>query len=186
MRRSFLEWLFYFLFLCALGLVLLFFVSSPSSATYEILVEEDVEEPVEDEPVEVVIINGDTEKEAAPVETYEEWFRKNANKIDGCRITYYCAEQRNHICGTGDGITATGTPVIPYWTCAVDPSVIPYWSDVLVDYGDSWAFYSAQDCGGSIKGNKIDLAVTGHQEALENGVKEATVYWLPREYGREN
>lgn len=184
MRRSFLEWLFYFLFLCALGLVLLFFVSSPSSATFEIAEEEAVEEIPE--PIESVIINGDTEKEAEPVETYEEWFRKNANKIDGCKITYYCAEQREHICGTGDGITATGTPVIPYWTCAVDPSVIPYGSDVLVDYGDSWAFYSAQDCGGSIKGDKVDLAVTTHQEALENGVKEATVYWLPREYEREN
>lgn len=117
---------------------------------------------------------------AEPV-TYEDHFRDTGNMVEDCTITYYCAEQRPHICGTGDGLTATGTPVTPYWTCAVDPSVIPYGATVMVDWGESVAFYEAQDCGGAIGGNHIDLAVTTHAEALELGRKTATVYWLIEE-----
>ena len=82
------------------------------------------------------------------------------------------------LCGTGDGITATGVPVTPDWTCAVDPSVIPFGADVMVDYGDSVAFYKAQDGGGAIKSNHIDLAVDTHQNALKAGKTTATVYWM--------
>lgn len=120
----------------------------------------------------------DVNKPASEPVTYESWFRENAERIDDCEITRYCCEAREHICGTGDGITATGVPVTPDWTCAVDPSVIPFGADVMVDYGDSVAFYKAQDCGGAIKGNHIDLAVDTHQRALEAGRTTATVYWM--------
>lgn len=120
----------------------------------------------------------DVDKPAEEPVTYEEWFRKNAQRIDNCEITRYCCEARAHICGTGDGITSTGVPVTPDWTCAVDPRTIPYGSDVMVDYGDSVAFYKAQDCGGSIKGNHIDLAIDTHQNALKAGKTVATVYWM--------
>lgn len=143
-----------------------------------------------DEPAEQIFISLDDvrldsaiavsalDKPAAEPVTYEDWFRINANVIFDCEITHYCAEKREHICGTGDGITATGVPVTHYWTCAVDPSVIPYGSEVMVDYGDSVAFYKAQDCGGAIKGNHIDLAVETHLEAMEAGRTTAAVYWL--------
>lgn len=128
-------------------------------------------------PTEEGRLPGD-ETPAVEVLTYEDWFRMTANHVEDCTITHYCAEQYTHICGTGGGITATGVPVTPYWTCAVDPNVIPFGAEVMVDYGDSVAFYKAQDCGGSIDGNHIDLAVTAHEEALEEGVKTADVYWL--------
>jgi len=124
----------------------------------------------------------DVDKPAGEPVTYESWFRENAERIDNCDITRYCCEAREHICGTGDGTTATGVPVTPDWTCAVDPNVIPYGSDVMVDYGDSVAFYKAQDCGGAIKGNHIDLAVDTHQRALEAGRTTATVYFLEVEH----
>ena len=45
-------------------------------------------------------------------------------------ITYYCACEI--CCNKADGITATGTPVIEGQTIAVDPSVIPYGTKVII------------------------------------------------------
>ena len=41
-------------------------------------------------------------------------------------------------------------------TIAVDPSIIPYWFQLVLINGKE---YVAQDCGGAIKGNKIDIFV---------------------------
>lgn len=133
---------------------------------------------LDDVRLDSLIAVADLDKPAEDPVTYEDWFRANANVISDCEVTHYCAEKREHICGTGDGITATGVPVTPYWTCAVDPSVIPYGSEIMVDYGDKVEFWKAQDCGSSIKGNHIDLAVETHAEALEKGITSAVVYWL--------
>ena len=57
-------------------------------------------------------------------------------------------------------------------TIAVDPSVIPYGSKVKIN-GHT---YIAQDCGGAIKGNRIDIYFDDHQEALQFGVQTAEVF----------
>ncbi|WP_373598765.1 G5 domain-containing protein [Paraclostridium bifermentans] len=55
---------------------------------------------------------------------------------------------------TGHGITSTGTT--PRWgTIAVDPRIIPYGSKVYIPQFDK--VFIAEDCGGAIKGNKIDI-----------------------------
>ena len=97
--------------------------------------------------------------------------------IDDCTVTFYCAERYKHICGTGDGIAYDGTPVIPWATCAVDPSVIPLGSTVLVDLGDGEGlrYFRANDTG--VKGDHIDICVPTHDEALSLGVKTFDVYW---------
>lgn len=130
------------------------------------------------EEVEEVLPGYDIHAKAQEPVTFEDWFMENATAIEGCEITWYCCEAREHICGTGDGITATGVPVTAGWTCAIDPSVIPYGSEVMVDFGDHVEFYKAQDCGGAIKGNHIDLATETHREAIENGRTTATVYFM--------
>ena len=67
----------------------------------------------------------------------------------------------------------------PHETCAVDPEVIPLGSAVTVDYGDGeLRHYRAEDIGGGVKGNRIDICVSSHEEALELGVRTATVYWM--------
>ena len=105
-----------------------------------------------------------------------------ANVLEDVRITHYCSELRPHICGTGDGITASGRRVTPYVSVAVDPNIIPLGSDVLVDYGDGEIhYYRADDTGGGVKGKHLDLAVESHSEALQLGVKTATVYWVAEE-----
>jgi len=105
--------------------------------------------------------------QAAAYETLNEY-----QYIGECTITAYCCERYPHICGTGDGITATGIPVAP-GIVAVDPEVIPIGSTVIID-GLS---YLAADTGELIQGNRIDIAVPTHAEAEAFGTRTAAV-WL--------
>ena len=111
----------------------------------------------------------------------EEALLARAHRIDDCRITYYCCERYSHICGTGDGITAAGTEVTPGISCAVPPG-IPLGSTVIIDWGGGNLEYRrADDRGSWVLGDHIDLAVPKHREALNLGVKYATVYWCEEE-----
>lgn len=140
------------------------------------------------EEPEVLIIS-DTLYDRSPiVEEFHEDFENEkieqallakATRLDNVVVTHYCSELRPHICGTGDGITASGRQVTPYVSVAVDPTEIPLGADVLVDYGDGEIhYYRADDTGAWINGNHIDLAVETHDEALQMGIKTATVYWV--------
>ena len=84
-------------------------------------------------------------------------------------ITHYCDCEK---CTDGDGITATGTKATEGRTIAVDPEVIPYGTIVIID-GHT---YVAEDCGGAIKGNKIDIYMDNHRDALVAGVKVVEVF----------
>lgn len=95
------------------------------------------------------------------------------------KITHYCVENFEHICGNGDGFTATGTTITPGRTIAVDPSVIPYGSKVYIE-GYGWR--SAEDCGGAVKNNHIDMAVYTHDEAMSTGIKHKDVWVLVKKY----
>lgn len=110
----------------------------------------------------------------------------SAHRLDNVTVTHYCICQQ--CCGKAPdhpayGITASGTRATPYRTVAVDPSVIPLGADVLVDYGDGAGLrrYRAEDTGGAVKGNHIDLCVGNHAEALQLGRRTATVYWVDHE-----
>lgn len=86
------------------------------------------------------------------------------------RVTAYCACPE--CCGQwADGITYTGTEATPDRTVAVDPSVIPLGSTVLIDGQE----YVAEDVGGAIKGARIDIFFPTHQAALQFGVQYAEV-----------
>lgn len=95
-----------------------------------------------------------------------------------CKISAYCKENYPHICNNGDSSqTATGTVPVAGRTVAVDPSVIPYGSEVIIDSHT----YIAEDCGGAIKGNRIDILFDTHQEALAFGIQYAEVSYIPKE-----
>ncbi len=54
--------------------------------------------------------------------------------------------------------TATGERPVHLGTCAVDPRVIPYGSVIkIVGNNGQTIILRANDCGGGIKGNKIDI-----------------------------
>ena len=100
-----------------------------------------------------------------------------ANKIEDVKVTHYCCCVK--CCGKTDGITYSGVKATPGVTVAVDTSIIPLGSDVLVDYGDGIInYYRADDTGSAINGNELDLCVSSHQEAINLGVRTATVYWV--------
>lgn len=71
---------------------------------------------------------------------------------------------------------AIGERLIEGYSIAVDPEVIPYRSEVFIN-GHT---YKAQDCGGAIKGNRIDVYFSSHEDALEFGVKYAEVFLVPK------
>ncbi len=93
-------------------------------------------------------------------------------------ITAYCT---CHICChpydpecTGKpSHTASGTTPTEGRTIAVDPSVIPLGTKVYFNNHT----YVAEDTGGAIKGNRIDLFFNSHQAALAWGRKTLPVYY---------
>ena len=57
-------------------------------------------------------------------------------------------------------------------TIAVDPQKIDYGDRVIIN-GHT---YTAEDCGGAIKGNRIDVYFDSHEDALKFGVQYAEVF----------
>lgn len=72
-------------------------------------------------------------------------------------------------------ITSTGTK--PKWgTIAVDPKVIPYGTKVYIPKFNMT--FTAEDCGGAIKGNKIDIFMGSKKEAYSWGRRTIDIYIL--------
>lgn len=93
-----------------------------------------------------------------------------------CSCSLCCGKWANNrpVDKNGDEIVygAIGKRLKERYSIAVDPSVIPYNSKVIIDGN----VYEAQDCGGAIKGNKIDVYFENHQEALNHGVRYSEVF----------
>ncbi|WP_409301092.1 LysM peptidoglycan-binding domain-containing protein [Peribacillus sp. SCS-155] len=78
-------------------------------------------------------------------------------------------------CEGCSGVTATGVDLRANpdaKVIAVDPSVIPLGTKVYVE---GYGYATAQDTGGAIKGNKIDLFFADKQDALNWGRRQVTV-----------
>lgn len=75
--------------------------------------------------------------------------------------TAYCLED-----GNGDGVTATGTIPKEGRTVAIDPKIIPYGTELIINGKDG---YIAEDAGGAIKGHRIDVFMTNRKDALQFG-----------------
>jgi 3D (Asp-Asp-Asp) domain-containing protein len=93
----------------------------------------------------------------------------NSSAYDAC---YECCEK--HPTNPAYGKTATGTRATAGRTIAVDPNVIPYGTEVVIN-GHT---YIAEDTGGSIKGKRIDIYFNTHNEALQYGRRQVEVFVL--------
>ena len=80
------------------------------------------------------------------------------------------------------GITKTGTRA-KVGTIAVDPKVIPMGTEMYIEglYGaKNYGTGKAEDIGGAIKGNRIDVYFENHNDALEFGIQYAEVFVKPK------
>lgn len=97
----------------------------------------------------------------------------NLKPLGTFRITHYCP--CSICCGPwANGITSTGVTATTNHTIAVDPSQIPYGSQVVIN----GQVYVAEDCGGAIKTNCIDIYVATHEEGEAKGVYYTDVYLI--------
>ena len=138
---------------------------------------EDGSLPGDDTPALVHCYLTGEEVEAAENELIEAALLARSHKLEGATITFYCCEERPHICGTGTGITASGRRVTPYVSCAVDTDIIPLGSTIMIEHNGEMVYLRADDTGAAVKGNHIDIAVKGHSEALSLGVQTADIWW---------
>ena len=79
-----------------------------------------------------------------------------------------------------DLITATGSTV-HIGTVAVDPRYIPYGTRMFIVANDGSYVYGvseAEDCGGAIKGDRVDLYFPTYAECMEFGWRKCTIYFL--------
>lgn len=80
-----------------------------------------------------------------------------------------------------DGFTATMIKADPSARIvAVDPTLIPYGSSVWIE-GLGW--FSAQDCGSAIKGNRLDVLAASASDAFGFGRQERFVIVVPSKRG---
>lgn len=99
---------------------------------------------------------------------YNRYLKDKAKKKDNKTITVKATAYA--------GDTSTSTLVKPKVgrTIATDPNVIPYGSRVYIPaLGKT---FIAEDCGGGIKGKRIDIFMRSERECINWGVREIEIY----------
>lgn len=134
--------------------------------------------PKEEQPINIEII---IPEDAIQIELDAEAYLDKRNNIraasNGAQYQTFEATAYTAFCNTGCiGITRTGIDVSETIhhdgkrIIAVDPEVVPLGSTVEVLLSDGTSFNaSAQDTGGAIKGNRIDLLKATKDEAWKFG-----------------
>ena len=147
-------------------------------------IDQDVKIPDEEYELQGVVVETVTQPQPQPQRqaTVEEYVQPQATtgySIGSFAITYYSAYD-----GTQIGITAGGTSMAGgniytsdgYRIIATDPSVIPLGTIVRVTTSNGESFLAkADDTGGAVKGNRIDIAVSSASEAFALGRGTATI-----------
>ncbi|MCD8082261.1 MAG: 3D domain-containing protein [Clostridiales bacterium] len=88
------------------------------------------------------------------------------------RTTGYCPCR---LCSEGYGrATCTGALATANHTIAVDPKVIPFGSRIMID----GIIYTAEDRGGGVKGNHIDIYFDTHSQTRQHGNQMQEVFLL--------
>ena len=87
------------------------------------------------------------------------------------KITYYCACKK--CCGKDNGITASGVKAQEGITVAADTSKLPFGSKIYIN-GIGWR--TVQDRGGSIKGNRLDIYISSHDDPKPYNVQYLDVW----------
>lgn len=192
--------LFYFFFLLWLLLVLAVLLITATKENYNGIGQEKMSENSEfgfeevlsdksiNNPMDLVLTHqmGHIPGDDVPAHGYAslEAYLADGNKLPNEKsaqftVTHYCGCVK--CCGSwssgseSDAVGAAGTKLTPYYSVAVDTSIIPL-GTILHDADGNE--YKAEDTGSAIKGYRIDLFIGNHVEAIELGVKRnVTLYW---------
>lgn len=100
-------------------------------------------------------------------------------RVITCEATAYTAAA-DECWPYADGLTATGVKC-EVGVVAVDPKVIPLKSKLYIETADGsfvYGYCTAEDTGGAIKGNKIDLAMNTKADCFQFGRRTVKVYIL--------
>lgn len=100
--------------------------------------------------------------------------------ISATATAYYAGSCGKSTSNPAYGITATGTRA-KVGTVAVDPKVIPYGTKMYIVTSDGTIIYgiaTAEDCGGAIKGSKVDLYFDTANECFSFGRRTVEIYIL--------
>lgn len=153
--------------LTAIGLLIPVIFTLSGNAT-------DTEAPVERHPV--------TDEVVATEPAAYEGFIPEVTPLGRFKITHYCSCEK--CCGKWalnrpDGVvkTASGADAKAGRTIAVDTSIIPFGTEVVVRYDDgSEAVYVAEDTGSAVMGKHIDVYLgDDHDAAWNAGLKYGEV-----------
>lgn len=144
------------------------------------------DETVLERPVNQIVAVGIGSEEQEVSGEQELWIGDGIIRLPtGEVLTYtesktFNATAYTHMDAGCDMVTATGTRV-KWGTVAVDPRMIPYGTRMFIVTSDGSFIYgiaTAEDCGGAIKGNRIDLYMPTLSEAFRFGRRSCTVYFL--------
>ena len=114
----------------------------------------------------------ETTEKTENIESTETTDKPQYTSLGTFKLTAYCACSK--CCGKWAGSpTASGAMPKANHTIAVDTSVIPFGTKVMID---GFGTYVAEDTGSAIKGNKIDIFFADHQTAWNFGVQYAEVF----------
>ncbi len=108
-----------------------------------------------------------TEESSAAEETQD---HPHLKSLGFFRTTGYCPCKQ---CSEGWGRrTSTGSIATSGHTIAVDPRVIPYGSKVMI----GGTIYTAEDRGGGVKGNHVDIFFDTHAQSRQHGKQTQEVF----------
>ena len=100
------------------------------------------------------------------------------NRVEVFKATAYDASPMDN--GIWAGQTSTGMPLV-YGVIAVDPRVIPYGTKMYIESVDGqykYGYAIAGDCGGAIKGKKVDLFFESRSTCYQFGRRDVRIYFL--------
>jgi 3D (Asp-Asp-Asp) domain-containing protein len=120
---------------------------------------------------DVVYIPSKVYAKGKPKKVKKKTLKQEYEYLGKFTLTAYCSCSR--CCGKwASGNTASGKKAKADRTIATDPKVIPLGTEVVINK----KIYVAEDTGGAIKGNRIDVFFDSHSDALDFGRQKAKVY----------
>lgn len=128
----------------------------------------------------VSIENLDTEVVKEPVKEIVHKGTKEVEGLNGRKVKKVIVMQATAYDPSAGSKTAMGTRA-RVGAVAVDPRVIPLGSKLYIESMDgfpTYGFATAEDTGGAIKGNRIDLFYSTNAQALKFGRRNVKVYVL--------